>query len=256
MAIKANLQNSGTIFAIRSAQGVVARTSLRKTASGPVYRQFSQDMTVDGVALRNEVLSLSFMAYTIQHFIESGLKGAFTMIVPDSVAIRTYEARGVLNKGGDAQAVITKLTKDFMDDDYKGAIADLAEQLTALHQDPAIDMNVIKASNLTGWAVSDSQVDLVPGMILKFQDGSAENGAITLENNRISGEFELKVRQVINPETGEAKDHFYVDRAGNSVALRNARTLWNKAGELLPQEVALEDMDEEALLACAGDSEF
>ena len=251
--IRANLQNSVTTFAIRSAQGHVARTSFRKATPKPIYREFSQDMSVDGVALRNEVLTMSFVAYTLQHYLESGMKGAFSVIVPDNVGIRCFEARGVLNKGGDAQAVINKLVKGFMDDDYRGAIEDLAVQLEAIHADEALDVNFIKASNLTGWAITSEQ-ELQAGMKVILKDGESADGAITCENNRITGEFTVKVRQSINPETGVATDHFYVDRVGNSNALKNARLLWENAGKLLPQEIALEDMDLEELMA--GDSEF
>ena len=95
--IRANLQNSVTTFAIRSAQGHVARTSFRKATPKPIYREFSQDMSVDGVALRNEVLTMSFVAYTLQHYLESGMKGAFSVIVPDNVGRLLHSRDGLFD---------------------------------------------------------------------------------------------------------------------------------------------------------------
>lgn len=132
------------------------------------------------------------------------------MVLPDSVAIKTYQLMGMLKGDVDVADVANRATSEYDTNAHTSAYMRLAEALVA-SKEAGVQLRITRQSELSGFDLSvPDGVTVEEGEVLKFVDGVARNG-ITFANG-MEGNYEYKVAKRHNgdlyarrPETASSK---------------------------------------------------
>lgn len=132
------------------------------------------------------------------------------LVLPDSVAIKTYQLMGLLAKGNDAEESAEQATSEYDTPEHTVAYTRLAEALEA-SKTAGVQLRITRQSELSGFDITvPDGVVVEEGEVLKFVDGVARDG-ITFANG-MKGNYEYKVAKRHNgdlyarrPETASSK---------------------------------------------------
>lgn len=132
------------------------------------------------------------------------------LVLPDTVAIKTYQLMGMLKDDADVADVANRATSEYDTNAHTNAYMRLAEALVA-SKEAGVQLRITRQSELSGFDLSvPDGVVVKEGEFLKFVDGVARDG-ITFANG-MEGNYEYKVAKRHNgdlyarrPETASSK---------------------------------------------------
>lgn len=116
------------------------------------------------------------------------------LILPDSVAIKSYQLMGLLAKGNDAETSAELATSEYDTEEHTSAYAVLAEALQA-SKEAGIQLRITRQSELSGFdIVVPEDVTVQEGDILKFVDGATADGIKFANGMKGNYEYPVAVR--------------------------------------------------------------
>lgn len=132
------------------------------------------------------------------------------LVLPDSVAIKTYQLMGLLAKGNDAEESAEQATSEYDTPEHTVAYTRLAEALEA-SKTAGVQLRITRQSELSGFdLVVPEGVTLEEGQILTFKDGVTAEGVKFA--NGMKGDYSYPVATRHNgdlyakrPETASSK---------------------------------------------------
>lgn len=132
------------------------------------------------------------------------------LVLPDSVAIKTYQLMGLLAKGNDAEESAEQATSEYDTPEHTVAYTRLAEALEA-SKEAGVNLRITRQSELSGFdLVVPEGVTLEEGQILTFKDGVTAEGVKFA--NGMKGDYSYPVATRHNgdlyakrPETASSK---------------------------------------------------
>lgn len=132
------------------------------------------------------------------------------LVLPDTVAIKTYQLMGMLKDDANITDVANRATSEYDTTAHTTSYANLAEALVA-SKEAGVQLRITRQSELSGFDLSvPDGVTVEEGEVLKFVDGVARDG-ITFANG-MEGNYEYKVAKRHNgdlyarrPETSSSK---------------------------------------------------
>lgn len=132
------------------------------------------------------------------------------LVLPDSVAIKTYQMMGLLAKGNDAEESAEQATSEYDTPEHTVAYTRLAEALEA-SKEAGVNLRITRQSELSGFdLVVPEGVTLEEGQILTFKDGVTAEGVKFA--NGMKGDYSYPVATRHNgdlyakrPETASSK---------------------------------------------------
>lgn len=132
------------------------------------------------------------------------------LVLPDSVAIKTYQLMGLLAKGNDAEESAEQATSEYDTPEHTVAYTRLAEALEA-SKTAGVQLRITRQSELSGFDITvPEDVVVEEGQMLKFVNGKTAEG-VTFTNG-MKGNYEYPVAKRHNgdlyarrPETASSK---------------------------------------------------
>jgi len=229
------MKTSKVIFDIQAREGVVAR--------GSMHREKPEDITMSVRAYPIEMPAqcavMNMVSYCLTMLREKAeqdpsVKGRYTFIVPENVAIRFFEAQLCVNRGIDIFSRLRKqwmLTPqyniEFVDEQgtvqtanvWELAIMGLANELQVmLDKSSGWSLNFVNSRTLYRYEIiredgGDVSEILTAGQTVNFNDGvdTEGKGLKCREFNFLSGQFTV-TRRDVRDRNQHVTAHFYVPR--------------------------------------------
>ena len=138
------------------------------------------------------------------------------LVLPDSVAIKTYQLMGLLAKGNDAEESAEQATSEYDTPEHTVAYTRLAEALEA-SKTAGVQLRITRQSELSGFDITVPEgVVVEEGQVLKFVDGkTAEGIAFT---NGMKGNYSYPVATRHNGDLYAKRPESASGRAINALA--------------------------------------
>ena len=138
------------------------------------------------------------------------------MVLPDSVAIKTYQLMGLLAKGGTPEECAELATSEYDTPEHTVAYTRLAEALEA-SKEAGINLRITRQSELSGFdLVVPEGVTLEEGQILTFKDGITAEGVKFA--NGMKGNYSYPVATRHNGDLYARRPETASSRAINALA--------------------------------------
>jgi len=207
------MKNSNIIIDINYKDGLAVRASLRQNKDVATVKTD----VLQGDPKKSAQENLFMTAATVLSQLNATeFQGRVSLILPESVALRTMGANKVVKEGGDA---FDKLYLPWMTDadksgknDYRGAISAFVEQLEAFYSDGNNSLNIVNARALYRYELLGEIQDLKAGDTIKLVNSSAHDGKIACtENNYLNGTFGI-MTQTIRDRQGNSRIRVFVNR--------------------------------------------
>ena len=145
------------------------------------------------------------------------------LVLPDSVAIKTFQLMGLLAKGHDAETSAEMATSEYDTPEHIQAYAVLAEALMA-SKEAGIQLRVTRQSELSGFNITvPDGVAVEEGQMLVFKNGVTEDG-IKFENG-MEGNYSYPV--------AVRRDGTFYARRPETTSSRATNALVNKTFNLV-----------------------
>lgn len=140
------------------------------------------------------------------------------LVLPDSVAIKTYQLMGLLAKGNDAEESAEQATSEYDTPEHTVAYTRLAEALEA-SKTAGVQLRITRQSELSGFDITVPEgVVVEEGQVLKFVDGKTAEG-ITFANG-MKGNYEYLVATRHNGDLYARRPETASSRAVNALATK------------------------------------
>lgn len=140
------------------------------------------------------------------------------LVLPDSVAIKTYQLMGLLAKGNDAEESAEQATSEYDTPEHTVAYTRLAEALEA-SKTAGVQLRITRQSELSGFDITVPEgVVVEEGQVLKFVDGKTAEG-ITFTNG-MKGNYEYPVAKRHNGDLYARRPETASSRAVNALATK------------------------------------
>lgn len=140
------------------------------------------------------------------------------LVLPDSVAIKTYQLMGLLAKGNDAEESAEQATSEYDTPEHTVAYTRLAEALEA-SKTAGVQLRITRQSELSGFDITVPEgVVVEEGQVLKFVDGKTAEG-ITFANG-MEGNYEYPVATRHNGDLYARRPETASSRAVNALATK------------------------------------
>lgn len=140
------------------------------------------------------------------------------LVLPDSVAIKTYQLMGLLAKGNDAEESAEQATSEYDTPEHTVAYTRLAEALEA-SKEAGVQLRITRQSELSGFDITVPEgVVVEEGQVLKFVDGVTTEG-ITFTNG-MKGNYEYSVATRHNGDLYARRPETASSRAVNALATK------------------------------------
>lgn len=140
------------------------------------------------------------------------------LVLPDSVAIKTYQLMGLLAKGNDAEESAEQATSEYDTPEHTVAYTRLAEALKA-SKTAGVQLRITRQSELSGFDITVPEgVVVEEGQVLKFVDGKTAEG-ITFTNG-MKGNYEYPVAIRHNGDLYARRPETASSRAVNTLATK------------------------------------
>lgn len=138
------------------------------------------------------------------------------MVLPDSVAIKSYQLMGLLAKGNTPEESATLAMSEYDTDEHAGAYLTLAEALEA-SKEAGINLRITRQSELSGFdLVVPEGVTLEEGQVLVFKDGVTVEGVKFA--NGMKGDYSYPVATRHNGDLYARRPESASGRAINALA--------------------------------------
>ena len=140
------------------------------------------------------------------------------LVLPDSVAIKTYQLMGLLAKGNDAEESAEQATSEYDTPEHTVAYTRLAEALEA-SKTAGVQLRITRQSELSGFDITVPEgVVVEEGQVLKFVDGKTAEG-VTFANG-MKGNYEYLVATRHNGDLYARRPETASSRAVNALATK------------------------------------
>lgn len=140
------------------------------------------------------------------------------LVLPDSVAIKTYQLMGLLAKGNDAEESAEQATSEYDTPEHTVAYTRLAEALEA-SKTAGVQLRITRQSELSGFDITVPEgVVVEEGQVLKFVDGKTAEG-VTFTNG-MKGNYEYPVAKRHNGNLYARRPETASSRAVNALATK------------------------------------
>lgn len=140
------------------------------------------------------------------------------LVLPDSVAIKTYQLMGLLAKGNDAEESAEQATSEYDTPEHTVAYTRLAEALEA-SKTAGVQLRITRQSELSGFDITVPEgVVVEEGQLLKFVDGKTAEG-VTFTNG-MKGNYEYSVATRHNGDLYARRPETASSRAVNALATK------------------------------------
>lgn len=140
------------------------------------------------------------------------------LVLPDSVAIKTYQLMGLLAKGNDAEESAEQATSEYDTPEHTVAYTRLAEALEA-SKTAGVQLRITRQSELSGFDITvPEDVVVEEGQVLKFVDGKTAEG-VTFTNG-MKGNYEYPVAKRHNGDLYARRPETASSRAVNALATK------------------------------------
>lgn len=140
------------------------------------------------------------------------------LVLPDSVAIKTYQLMGLLAKGNDAEESAEQATSEYDTPEHTVAYTRLAEALEA-SKIAGVQLRITRQSELSGFDITVPEgVVVEEGQVLKFVDGKTAEG-VTFTNG-MKGNYEYPVAKRHNGDLYARRPETASSRAVNALATK------------------------------------
>ena len=140
------------------------------------------------------------------------------LVLPDSVAIKTYQLMGLLAKGNDAEESAEQATSEYDTPEHTVAYTRLAEALEASKK-AGINLRITRQSELSGFdLVVPEDVVLEEGQMLTFKDGVTPEGVKFA--NGMKGNYSYPVATRHNGDLYAKRPESASSRAVNALATK------------------------------------
>ena len=140
------------------------------------------------------------------------------LVLPDSVAIKTYQLMGLLAKGNDAEESAEQATSEYDTPEHTVAYTRLAEALEA-SKTAGVQLRITRQSELSGFDITVPEgVVVEEGQVLKFVDGKTAEG-VTFTNG-MKGNYEYTVATRHNGDLYARRPETASSRAVNALATK------------------------------------
>lgn len=140
------------------------------------------------------------------------------LVLPDSVAIKTYQLMGLLAKGNDAEESAEQATSEYDTPEHTVAYTRLAEALEA-SKTAGVQLRITRQSELSGFDITVPEgVVVEEGQVLKFVDGKTAEG-ITFTNG-MKGNYKYPVATRHNGDLYARRPETASSRAVNALATK------------------------------------
>lgn len=140
------------------------------------------------------------------------------LVLPDSVAIKTYQLMGLLAKGNDAEESAEQATSEYDTPEHTVAYTRLAEALEA-SKTANVQLRINRQSELSGFDITVPEgVVVEEGQVLKFVDGKTAEG-VTFTNG-MKGNYEYLVDTRHNGDLYARRPETASSRAVNALATK------------------------------------
>lgn len=140
------------------------------------------------------------------------------LVLPDSVAIKTYQLMGLLAKGNDAEESAEQATSEYDTPEHTVAYTRLAEALEA-SKTAGVQLRITRQSELSGFDITVPEgVVVEEGQVLKFVDGKTAEG-VTFTNG-MKGNYEYLVAKRHNGDLYARRPETASSRAVNALATK------------------------------------
>lgn len=140
------------------------------------------------------------------------------LVLPDSVAIKTYQLMGLLAKGNDAEESAEQATSEYDTPEHTVAYTRLAEALEA-SKTAGVQLRITRQSELSGFDITvPEDVVVEEGQMLKFVNGKTAEG-VTFTNG-MRGNYEYLVAKRHNGDLYARRPETASSRAVNALATK------------------------------------
>lgn len=140
------------------------------------------------------------------------------LVLPDSVAIKTYQLMGLLAKGNDAEESAEQATSEYDTPEHTVAYTRLAEALKA-SKTAGVQLRITRQSELSGFDITvPEDVVVEEGQMLKFVNGKTAEG-VTFTNG-MRGNYEYPVAKRHNGDLYARRPETASSRAINALATK------------------------------------
>lgn len=140
------------------------------------------------------------------------------LVLPDSVAIKTYQLMGMLAKGADAETASVSATSEYDTPEHTVAYQELAEALEA-SKEAGVQLRITRQSELSGFDITvPEDVVIEEGQMLKFVNGKTAEG-VTFTNG-MRGNYEYPVAKRHNGDLYARRPETASSRAVNTLATK------------------------------------
>lgn len=140
------------------------------------------------------------------------------LVLPDSVAIKTYQLMGLLAKGNDAEESAEQATSEYDTPEHTVAYTRLAEALEA-SKTAGVQLRITRQSELSGFDITVPEgVVVEEGQVLKFVNGKTAEG-VTFTNG-MKGNYEYPVAKRHNGDLYARRPETASSRAVNALATK------------------------------------
>lgn len=140
------------------------------------------------------------------------------LVLPDSVAIKTYQLMSLLAKGNDAEESAEQATSEYDTPEHTVAYTRLAEALEA-SKTAGVQLRITRQSELSGFDITvPEDVVVEEGQMLKFVNGKTAEG-VTFTNG-MRGNYEYPVAKRHNGDLYARRPETASSRAVNALATK------------------------------------
>lgn len=140
------------------------------------------------------------------------------LVLPDSVAIKTYQLMGLLAKGNDAEESAEQATSEYDTLEHTVAYTRLAEALEA-SKTAGVQLRITRQSELSGFDITvPEDVVVEEGQMLKFVNGKTAEG-VTFTNG-MKGNYEYPVAKRHNGDLYARRPETTSSKAVNTLATK------------------------------------
>lgn len=140
------------------------------------------------------------------------------LVLPDSVAIKTYQLMGLLAKGNNAEESAEQATSEYDTPEHTVAYTRLAEALEA-SKEAGVQLRITRQSELSGFDITVPEgVVVEEGQVLKFVDGVTTEGVKFA--NGMKGNYEYPVAIRHNGDLYARRPETASSRAVNTLATK------------------------------------
>lgn len=226
------MKSSKAIFDIQAREGIVARASMHRENPSDItvsVRKYPINMPTQCAVMTMAHYCLSMLREAAEK--NPSVKGRYTFIVPENVAIRFFEAQKCVNNHTDIMSSLFKSWMDspqynieFTDEDgeiktanvWQLSIAGLAAELQAMmDKTSGWSLNFMNSRTLYHYEIkradgSNTADILAAGDTVNFVQGvDVEKGLVCTELNFLNGKFTVS-RRDIRDRNQNVTSHFYV----------------------------------------------